>query len=446
MASDKFSKIGFILSIVGAAIGLGNAWKFPYMVGANGGSAFVLLYLVFAVAVGLSIFFAEMAMGKISNADPVNAFRSLAPKNGKFWGYAGVIMITGVLVASFYTVIIGWVIRYSVLSLGELPQSIAVSGENFGKFISSDISGQILYFSIAFAAYFFILSKGIKGGIERINLWLLPTLFLLLIFMLIYSVQMGGFSQAAEFLLVPDFSKITSEAVFVALGLAFFTMCVGIGAIATYSVSLDDKTNLFTSSLYVVALNIIVSVVIGLIVFTFVFEYGEQPSQGVGLAFISLPTLFAKLGAMGNVLSFTFFTALIFAGLTSAISMVEPLVFYLINEFKIPRLGAIAIVGVCVYCLGTLCALSNITEFKDALTFFGKGFFDVLDYLSSNIMLPLGGIVIAVFVGYAMKRGSLEELFLPYMGRAVFEIWYFLLRFVAPICILAIMIRQILGS
>lgn len=387
-----------------------------------------------------------MAMGKISNADPVNAFRSLAPKNGKIWGYAGVIMITGVLVASFYTVIIGWVIRYSVLSLGELPQSIAVSGENFGKFISSDISGQILYFSIAFAAYFFILSKGIKGGIERINLWLLPTLFLLLIFMLIYSMQMGGFSQAAEFLLVPDFSKITSEAVFVALGLAFFTMCVGIGAIATYSVSLDDKTNLFTSSLYVVALNIIVSVVIGLIVFTFVFEYGEQPSQGVGLAFISLPTLFAKLGAMGNVLSFTFFTALIFAGLTSAISMVEPLVFYLINEFKIPRLGAIAIVGVCVYCLGTLCALSNITEFKDALTFFGKGFFDVLDYLSSNIMLPLGGIVIAVFVGYAMKRVSLEELFLPYMGRAVFEIWYFLLRFVAPICILAIMIRQILGS
>ena len=126
--------------------------------------------------------------------------------------------------------------------------------------------------------------------------------------------------------------------------------------------------------------------------------------------------------------------------------MVEPFVFYLINEFKIPRLGAIAIVGVCVYCLGTLCALSNITEFKDALTFFGKGFFDVLDYLSSNIMLPLGGIVIAVFVGYAMKRVSLEELFLPYMGRAVFEIWYFLLRFVAPICILAIMIRQILGS
>ena len=149
---------------MGAAIGLGNAWKFPYMVGANGGSAFVLLYLVFAVAVGLSIFFAEMAMGKISNVDPVNAFRSLAPKNGKFWGYAGIIMITGVLVASFYTVIIGWVIRYSVLSLGELPQSIAVSGENFGKFISSDISSQILYFSIAFAAYFFILSKGIKGG------------------------------------------------------------------------------------------------------------------------------------------------------------------------------------------------------------------------------------------------------------------------------------------
>ena len=444
--AERFSKIGFVLSIIGAAIGLGNAWKFPYMVGSNGGSAFILIYLFFAFAVGLSIFFAEMAMGKISRLDTVGAFKSLATKGANSWKFAGVIMVTGLFIASFYTLIIGWVLKYVILSFGELPKDMASSETLFVNFTSNGIGEQILYFSIAFFAYFFILTKGVKSGIERINVYLIPALFILLLLMLGYSFGMEGFDKAAKFLLVPDFSKIDQAAVLNALGLAFFTMCVGIGAIATYSVSLDDKTNLFTSSLYVVALNIIVSVVIGLIVFTFVFEYGEQPSQGVGLAFISLPTLFAKLGAMGNVLSFTFFTALIFAGLTSAISMVEPLVFYLINEFKIPRLGAIAIVGVCVYCLGTLCALSNITEFKEALTFFGKGFFDVLDYLSSNIMLPLGGIVIAVFVGYAMKRGSLEELFLPYMGRAVFEIWYFLLRFVAPICILAIMIRQILGS
>lgn len=443
--SDKFSKIGFILSIVGAAIGLGNAWKFPYMVGSNGGSAFVLLYLVFAVIVGLSIFFAEMAMGKISNSDPANAFKNLASSNSKFWGFAGIMMITGVFIASFYTLIIGWVMRYAVLSLGSLPSQISDSAQNFTKFISSDIVGQILYFTIALFAYFIILAKGVKRGIERINLWLLPAFSILLILMLIYSMQMSGFGEAAKFLLVPDFSKITGEAVFMALGLAFFTMCVGIGAIITYSTSLDDKTNLFTSSLYVVILNIVFSVVIGLIVFTFVFEFNEQPSQGVGLAFISLPTLFAKLGAIGNLLSFAFFTALVFAGLTSAISMVEPLIFYITKEFKISRSKAIFIVGVSVYILGVLCALSNIENFKDHLTFFGKGFFDILDYISSNIMLPLGGIVIAIFVGFFMKKESLSALFVPYMGAVIFEIWYFLLRFVAPSCVVAIMIKQIVG-
>ncbi|MDO5045503.1 sodium-dependent transporter [Campylobacter sp.] len=446
MSADKFSKIGFILSIVGAAIGLGNAWKFPYMVGANGGSAFVLLYLVFAVIVGLSIFFAEMAMGKISNADPVNAFRTLAPRNSKLWGFAGIMMLTGIFVASFYTLIIGWVIKYAIFSLGELPFSISQSGERFNKFISTDILGQVLYFSIAFFAYFFILSKGVKKGIERINLWLLPIFSLLLVAMLVYSMQMSGFSEAFKFLLVFDLSKLTGEAVFMALGLAFFTMCIGIGAIITYSSSLDNRTNLFTSSLYVVILNIVFSIVIGLIVFTFVFEFNEQPSQGVGLAFISLPTLFAKLGAMGNLLSFAFFTALVFAGLTSAISMVEPLIFHITNEFKISRLKAIFIVGVCVYVLGILCALSNTDLFKESLTFFGKGFFDILDYVSSNIMLPLGGIVIAVFVGFFVKKQSLEELFLPYMGKTIFKIWYFLLRYVAPTCVVLVMIRQIVGQ
>lgn len=446
MPSDKFSKIGFILSIVGAAIGLGNAWKFPYMVGSNGGSAFVLLYLVFAVVVGLSIFFAEMAMGKISNADPVNAFRILAPRHSNLWSFAGIMMITGVFVASFYTLIIGWVIKYAVASLGALPVKISQSGENFNNFISTDILGQVIYFSIAFFAYFFILSRGVKRGIERINLWLLPMFSLLLVAMLVYSMQMKGFGEAVKFLLVFDFSKLTSEAVFMALGLAFFTMCVGIGAIITYSTSLDSKTNLFTSSLYVVILNIVFSIVIGLIVFTFVFEFGEKPSQGVGLAFISLPTLFAKLGAIGNLLSFAFFTALVFAGLTSAISMVEPLIFHIVKEYKISRFKAILIVGICVYVLGVLCALSNTNMFKESLTFFSKGFFDILDYISSNILLPLGGIVIAVFVGFFMKKEMLEELFLPYMGKIVFKIWYFLLRYVAPTCVVLVMVRQIVGQ
>ncbi|MBR8463085.1 sodium-dependent transporter [Campylobacter sp. faydin G-24] len=441
--AERFSKLGFILSIVGAAVGLGNAWKFPYMVGNNGGSAFVLLYLFFALVVGLSIFFAEMAMGKISRTDTVNAFKTLAPSHKNAWGMVGVIMITGVFVASFYTLIIGWVIKYAMLSLGTLPSDINASGAMFGTFVSSSAAEQILYFSIAFFAYFFILTKGVKSGIERVNLWLIPILFVLLLLMLGYSMSMDGFDKAAKFLLVPDFNKVTQESIIMALGLAFFTMCVGIGCVLTYSASLDDRTNLFTSSLYVVVLNIVISVIIGLIVFTFVFEFNAEPSQGAGLAFISLPTLFAKLGLLGNILSFLFFVTLIFAGLTSAISMVEPCIFYLNQNYGLSRLKSIFIVGSVVYLLGVLCALSNIDGIKDSLTFFGKTFFDCLDYLSSNIMLPLGGIIISIFVGYFIKFNVLRELFIPYMGEIVFKIWYFCLRFVAPFCVLIVMINAL---
>ena len=261
--------------------------------------------------------------------------------------------------------------------------------------------------------------------------------------MLGYSFGMDGFDKAAKFLLVPDFSKIDQTAVLNALGLAFFTMCVGIGCILTYSSSLSDDTNLFTSSLYVVFANIIISVIIGLIVFTFTFEFGSEPSKGAGLAFISLPTLFAKLGLLGNFLAFTFFISLFFAGITSVISMVEPFIFFLSKSLKFSRNKSILIVACVVYILGILCALSGTSEFKDALTFFGKSFFDLLDYLSSNIMLPLGGILFAIFVGYFMKFELLKELFVPYMGKVVFKIWYFLIRFVAPLLVLVVLIREI---
>ena len=432
---DRFSKVGFILSIIGAAIGLGNAWKFPYMVGSNGGSAFILIYLFFAFVVGLSIFFAEMAMGKISRLDTVGAFKSLAIKGANIWKFAGVIMVTGLLIASFYTLIIGWVLKYVILSLGELPKDIAHSEALFVNFTSNGAWEQILYFSIAFFAYFFILTKGVKSGIERINVYL--------ILMLGYSFGMNGFDEAAKFLLVPDFSKIDQGAILNALGLAFFTMCIGIGCILTYSSSLGDDTNLFTSSLYVVFANIIISVIIGLIVFTFTFEFGAEPSKGAGLAFISLPTLFAKLGTLGNFLAFTFFISLFFAGITSVISMVEPFIFFLNKSLGLSRNRSIIIVGAVVYLLGILCALSGIGDFKESLTFFGKSFFDLLDYLSSNIMLPLGGIIFAIFVGYFMKFELLKELFLPYMSEIVFKIWYFLIRFIAPVLVFVVLVREI---
>lgn len=441
--NDKFSKIGFILSIVGAAIGLGNAWKFPYMTGANGGSAFVLVYLFFTILVGLSIFFAEMAIGKLSGTNVVHSFQNLAPSNSKYWGKAGIIMVTGILVASFYTLIIGWVIKYAVLSFGTLPGSIKESGAIFSDFLSNGLYEQIIYFSIAFFAYFFILAKGIKAGIEKLNLWLMPILFILLMLMLGYSASMDGFGAAIDFLLKPDFSKITGNTIFMALGLAFFTMCVGIGAIITYSASLDDRTNLFTSSLYVVVLNLLISIVIGLIVFTFVFEFGSEPNGGPGLVFVTLPTLFAgiKVGFLGNILSITFFVVLIFAGLTSAISMVEPLIAYISSLKNIGRTKSILIVGSIVYILGILCAVGGSEKYGHFLTLKNKSFFDWLDFLSSNIMLPLGGIIICIFVGYFMRFEALEQLFIKYMGKYIFKFWFFCVRYIAPICVLIVFIK-----
>ena len=441
--AERFSKIGFVLSIIGAAIGLGNAWKFPYMVGSNGGSAFILIYLFFAFAVGLSIFFAEMAMGKISRLDTVGAFKSLATKGASSWKFAGVIMVTGLFIASFYTLIIGWVLKYVILSFGELPKDMVISKTLFVNFTSNGIGEQILYFSIAFFAYFFILTKGVKSGIERINVYLIPALFILLLLMLGYSFGMESFDKAAKFLLVPDFSKIDQTAILNALGLAFFTMCVGVGCILTYSSSLSDDTNLFTSSLYVIFANIIVNFIIGLIVFTFAYQINITPTEKIGLAFISLPILFAKLDLLGNFLAFAFFTSLFFAGITSVISLVEPFIFFLNKSLKFSRNKSILIVGLIVYVLGILCALSGTNEFKDTLTFSGKSFLSLLDYLSSNIMLPLGGILFAIFVGYFMKFELLKELFVPYMGKVIFKIWYFLIRFVAPILVLVVLIREI---
>jgi len=186
-------------------------------------------------------------------------------------------------------------------------------------------------------------------------------------------------------------------------------------------------------------------ILMGLVIFTFVFEFGATPSQGVGLVFISLPTLFAKLGTLGHVLAFAFFSALLFAGITSAISMLEPFTHYLIREFSFSRKKALALIGAFIYCMGILCILSSIEGVKENLTFFGKSFFDCLDFLSSNVIMPIGGITVSIFVGFVIKKDALYILFGPYMSKAVFEIWYFMIRFVAPISIVIITINALRG-
>lgn len=442
--SSQFSKIGFVLAVAGSAVGLGNAWKFPTLVGSNGGSAFVLLYFVLTLCVGFVIFLAELSIGKLSEKDPVNAYKILAPKHKKAWSMAGWTMIGAILIVSFYSVVIGWVVRYFAFSFKDLPADINASKQSFENLLSNEIITQFLCFTFVFLFVFWVVSKGIKSGIERLNVYMMPTLFILLCLMLVYAVFMDGFTEAVHFLFVPNFNALDLNSILSALGLAFFSLSLGVGTIMTYSASLPNKTNFITSTIWIICINVLIGLMMGLIVFTFIFEFSADPTQqGPGLIFVSLMTLFAKLGIVGNILAAAFFLSLFFAGVTSAVSMIEPFCFYLINSFELSRKKALFYIGVVVYILGSLCILSYIGFTSEALSFFGRSFFDCLDYLSSNIIMPLGGICAAIFVGFVLKKEALQILFKPYMSGIYFEIWYFFLRFIAPLAIVFIALNQI---
>ncbi|VEJ54863.1 sodium- and chloride-dependent transporter, SNF family [Campylobacter insulaenigrae] len=442
--NDKFSKIGFVLAVAGSAVGLGNAWKFPTLVGNNGGSAFVIVYLLLTLGVGFIIFLAELSIGKLSEKDPVNAYYTLAPKNKRLWSLAGFFMLGAIILVSFYSVVIGWIVKYAYLGFFELPHNTSEAGVVFGNLLSNDVISQFVCFTFVFVVIFYVVSKGVKSGIEKLNVWMMPSLFILLILMLGYSFSMEGFSKASDFLFSPDFSKLSVNSILDALGLAFFSMSLGVCVILTYAASLPDKTNFISSALNIIIINTIIGIMMGLIVFTFVFEFGADPTQqGPGLIFISLTTLFAKLGYLGNVLAVVFFIALFFAGITSAISMIEPFTFYLINRYHISRKKALAFVGVIVYFLGSLSILSFYDLSADSLKFFGKSFFDILDFFIQNLLMPISALITAFFVGFVLKKEVLKTLFNPYMRGIFFEIWYFFLRFISPLAVILIMAKQI---
>ncbi|WP_169752848.1 sodium-dependent transporter [Campylobacter mucosalis] len=446
MIKDQFSKIGFVLAMAGSAVGLGNAWKFPTMVGNNGGSAFIVLYLALTFGIAFVAFLAELSIGKLGETDPVHSLYKLAPKYKKQWSIAGFFMIGAVLIASFYMVVIGWIVKYIYLSFGSLPTDTAQSRAMFESLLFNEAINSIICFSIVFSIVFFVVSKGIKSGIERLNVWMMPSLFILLIIMFCYSLSVGdGLLKAVSFLFVPDFSKITPEIVLQALGLAFFSLSMGVCVIPTYAASLPDGTNLVKSTLSIIFINILVGIMMGLVVFTFVFAYnGDTTQGGPGLIFVSLTTLFAKLGLAGNFLAVAFFVSLLFAGVTSAVSMIEPFAYYLINKFNFTRKKALILIASFVYVLGIFCILSYCKPTSEVFMLFDKPFFDVLDYLTSNIIMPLAAIVFSIFVGFVLKKDGLGYLFVPFMGKALFEIWYFALRFIVPVAVFAIMLYQIL--
>ncbi len=439
MKIARFSRIGFILAAAGSAVGLGNIWKFPYIAGEYGGGAFVLVYLATVLLIGFSIMIAEMLIGYLGRKDTVSSFETLAPKNKNLWKFGGFQGLAGLFIMIFYSVVIGWIFHYIVTSLTFLPSSVAEAESVFTTMLHSDIWTQLFYHTLAFLWITYVLTKGIKGGIEKMNLVLMPTLMIILLGMFAYAVSLDTFSQAVEFMFAPNWSKIDSDAFVTAVGHAFFTLSLGMGAIMTYAASLEKNSNLVKNAFWVVLLDTSIAIIAGLMLFTFLYQYGSGPAKGPGLVFISLPAAFYEMGILGNIFAVLFFLALAFAGLTSSVSLVEPMVQYFIDRFSWSRLKSSIMMGLFFYLLGIIALLSNIDGYKETLTWGDKNFFDWVDYLTAAIMLPLGGLIMAVFVGFIIEKQRVEAVMRPQLGFA-FDAWYFSLRYVTPIAMFVVML------
>ena len=443
----KFSKLGYILAMAGSAIGLGNAWKFPTMTGNHGGFAFIFLYFVLTILIACVAFLAEAGIGRLSGKDTPKALIELAPKGQRFWGLGGFFMITALLIASFYLVVIGWILYYACLSIGGLPASTDEAGNLFDSLIKNNLTSVLsCYFAVLFIT-FYTVSRGIKEGIEKLNFILMPSLFILLIVILIYSFTFNssGFSGAVTFIFTPDFSKILDpELILAAMGLALFSLSLGVGTVSTYGASLGEDTNLFKSLLYIVGLNICMGILMGLVVFSFVqVAPGASANDGPGLIFVSLASLFGELGVVGSALGFMFFISLLFAGITSAVSMIEPAVRYFEDEKGISRIKSSTILGILVFGLGVLCVLSFYEPTKESFAIFGKSIFDILDYATSNVLMPLGVLFFSIFAGWIMPKERFYTLFLNYAPKFAVDIWHFILRFILPILVVGIGIYRL---
>ncbi len=433
------------MAAAGSAVGLGNIWKFPYMTGEYGGGAFVLVYLVTIAFIGFSVMIAEMLIGALGRRDTVGSFEVLAPPDKKWWKYAGFMGFNGIIIMTFYSVVIGWILYYLfyVLTTG-LPHDTAQAKSIFSDLVGNQILAQIFFHTVSVIIVGYVVYKGIKGGIEKVNLILMPALMLILFGLLLYAMSLDGFSKAFAFMFEPKWEKLSSEAFVRAVGHSFFTLSLGMGAIMTYAASLPKEASITKTAFIVTFMDTLIALVAGLVIFSFLFQFGAKPGQGPGLVFISLPTILQNFGTLGVVFALLFFLALAFAGLTSAVSLVEPVVQYLIDRFNMTRTKAVILSSIIYWLVGIAALLSFTNAWKKVLTFFGKPLFDLLEYTTDSILLPLGGFLIVIFVGYVLQHERVKaHLHKPdEMKSALFyNTWRFSIRYIAPIALIFMMLN-----
>lgn len=444
MHGEWSSTWGFILATTGAAVGLGNLWKFPYVVGDNGGGAFVLVFIICLLLIGVPLLITELTLGRLGRQNPIDTMESIAVRSNrrKEWKYVGVLCIcSSLLVLSFYSVITGWGLHYIIESaMGKFQNATA---EDINDLFLSFVTRRyyVLFFhTIVMLATTGIVMFGVQKGIERGLRYLFPSVLVILSILVLYSAfSSGGFKQAAIFLFKPDFTALTTRSILVAIGQAFFTLSIAFGTLLMYGAYVPRNVSIPKTSFIIAGGDTLVALLAGLAIFPIVFAYGIAPSSGPALVFLTLPVSFGNM-PFGTFFAVCFFTMFVCAALATTVSFLEPATAMLIEKFKIARKHAAPIIGVTIWALGIISILSFDGWSKVAI--FGMGIFDALDYLTSDIMLPIGGLGIAIFTGWRVKKALLiDELNVG--ERFFFRGWHFCIQYIAPIAIILIFLDVI---
>jgi len=445
------SRMAFILAATGSAVGLGNIWKFPYVTGENGGGAFVLVYLLCIAIVGIPIMMAEVYIGRSGRHNPITSFRLVAERNlaSPVWRISAIVgVLAAFIILSFYSVIGGWAASYvGHAAMGDFTgQSADAIGELFGGLLASPVT-LLIWHTIFMALVIFVVARGLKSGLERAVTILMPALFVLLLVAVGYATTTGHFGAAVAFLFTPDFGALTMDGVLVALGHAFFTLSLGMAIMMAYGSYLGDDVSVGRTAVTVSIMDTVVALMAGLAIFPVVFANGLEAGAGPGLIFQTLPLAFGQM-PMGSVFGALFFVLLLFAAWTSAISLLEPVVEWLEDKLIVGRVGSTVVVGVACWLLG-IASILSLNEWSGFAPlgmferFEGNTIFDLLDFFTANVMLPLSGLLTALFVGWCVAKESLQSNLA--LSGGSFALWYNLVRFVTPVAVAIVFVYNLMS-
>ncbi len=441
------SKLGVILATAGSAVGLGNIWRFPYMTGQNGGAVFIMIYIFCVLVLGIPCMISEFIIGRHGQANTARAFRKLS--GGSAWsliGYMGV--LTGFLITGYYAVVSGWCLEYIWASLiGKLQGNPAYISNYFATF-SQDPVKPVFWTLLILLATYLIIENGVRDGIERASKLMMPTLFILLLIIVVAACMLPNADKGIEFLFKPDFSKITSDVFLGALGQSFYSLSIAMGCICTYASYFSKQTNLMGSAVQIGVIDFLVALLAGLVIFPAAFSVGVSPDSGPSLIFITLPNVFqqafSSVPVIGYAISLLFYTLLSMAALTSLMSLHEVSTAFLQEEMHITRKRAALVVTISCILMGTVCSLS-LGVGKEMLLF-GKTLFDLFDFVTGQMFLPLVGFLTCIFIGWFVPHKIVRDEFTNWgtlRNTTMFHVYLFLVKYVCPICILFIFLHQL---